>query len=73
MLKRNISTSHGYANGTQGRMIGILHENKYKLPVGGPGEVIMIEPPQFIMMEVMNKKLKSLVPCEKISSKINYK
>ena len=75
MLKCNISTSHGYANGTQGRMVGILHDKNYKLPRGKPGEIIMIKPPEYIMMEVLDKMQKtiSIVPCVKARSKIDYK
>ena len=71
MLKCNISTSHGYANGTQGRMVGILHDKNYKLPRGKPGEIIMIKPPEYIMMEVLDKKQKtiSIVPWSKLDQK----
>ena len=75
MLKRNISTLHGYANGTQGRMVGILHEKQYKLPPGRPGGTIMIEPPDYIMMQVLDKKqnVTKILPCVKMRSKLDYK
>ena len=53
MLKVNTLPQAGYANGSQGRMIGVVHEDgKYVLPNGSPGEMIMIPPPRFIIMEV---------------------
>ena len=52
MLKRNICPPIGYANGSQGKMIGIVAETGCKLPSGAPGELVMIEPPKYIIMEV---------------------
>ena len=75
MLKRNISTLHGYANGTQGQMVGILHNKHYKLPPGKAGEIIMIEPPEYIIMHIVNKKEKktTILPCVETQSKLGYK
>ena len=69
MMKQNISPPLGYANGSQGKMIGIVPKEGNVLPAGAPGEMIMIEPPQYIIMEVHhsngNKKWTSIVPCKK--------
>ena len=73
MLKRNISPPLGYANGSQGKMIGIVPKEGNVLPAGAPGEMIMIEPPEYIIMEVTHKKDKkqwtTIVACklEKVS------
>ena len=50
LLKRNIAPSSGYANGTRGHMTGIFYQDDTVLPSGRPGELIMIEPPQYIGM-----------------------
>ena len=47
MMKRNISPPLGYANGSQGKMIGIVPREGNVLPAGAPGEMIMIEPPEY--------------------------
>ena len=77
MLKANPFPAEGYANGSQGRMIGIVHdENDYVLPEGSPGEMIMIPPPRFIIMEVHHKgkvKKTSIFPCEKQQTVLEYK
>ena len=68
MLKANPFPAEGYANGSQGRMIGIVHDGNYVLPEGSPGEMIMIPPPRFIIMEVHHmgkEKKKSIFPCER--------
>ena len=77
MLKANSFPAEGYANGSQGRMVGIVHdENDYVLPEGSPGEMIMIPPPRFIIMEVHHKgkvKKTSIFPCEKQQTVLEYK
>ena len=56
MLKANTLPEAGYANGSQGRMIGVVHDDRsYVLPNGSPGEMIMIPPPRFVIMEVHHK------------------
>ena len=76
MLKSNPNPPAGYANGSQGRMLGVLHEDsKYVLPSGSPGEMIMIPPPMFIIMEVHHKgkdKKKSILPCKKVETTLEY-
>ena len=76
MLKANILPPAGYANGSQGRMIGVVHEeSNYVLPCGSPGEMIMIPPPMFIIMEVHHKgkgKKTSIIPCKKQKTEIEY-
>ena len=77
MLKDNTLPSAGYANGSQGRMVGIVHEDStYVLPSSSPGEMIMIPPPQFVIMEVHHKgkeEKTSIFPCEKQETVLEYK
>ena len=77
MLKANPFPTEGYANGSQGRMIDIVHdESNYVLPEGSPGEMIMIPPPRFIIMEVHHKgkeKKTSIFPCERQQAALEYK
>ena len=76
MLKANTFPQAGYANGSQGRMIGLVHEDpNYVLPSGFPGEMIMIPPPRFIIMEVHHigkEKRTSILPCEMEATEIEY-
>ena len=76
MLKANTLPLAGYANGSQGRMIGVVHEDtKYVLPSGNPGEMIMIPPPMYIIMEVHHigkEKKKSILPCVKQKTVLEY-
>ena len=77
MMKRNISPPLGYANGSQGKMIGIVPKEGDVLPSGDPGEMIMIEPPEFIIMEVSHKKgddrWTTIVPCKLKKVSLDYK
>ena len=78
MLKVNTAPSAGYANGSQGRMIGVVHDDSnYVLPSGSPGEMIMIPPPSFFIMEVHHKvkgnvKRKTILPCKRQETKLEY-
>ena len=76
MLKANTLPPAGYANGSQGRMIGVVHEDSnYVLPSGSPGEMIMIPPPRFVIMEVHHKgkvKKTSVLPCEAQETTLEY-
>ena len=76
MLKANTLPQAGYANGSQGRMIGVVHEDtKYVLPTGYPGEMIMIPPPMYIIMEVHHigkGKKTSILPCIKQKTVLEY-
>ena len=76
MLRANTCPQAGYAYGSQGRMIGVVHEDSnYVLPSGSPGEMIMIPPPQFIIMEVHHKGKESktsILPCEKQETELKY-
>ena len=78
MLKVNTAPSAGYANGSQGRMIGVVHDDSsYVLPSGYPGEIIMIPPPRFFIMEVHHKvkgkvKRKTILPCKRQETKLEY-
>ena len=76
MLKANPFPAEGYANGSQGRMIGIVHDGNYVLPEGSPGQMKMIPPPRFIIMEVHHmgkEKNKSIFPCERQEAVLEYK
>ena len=77
MMKRNISPTLGYANGSQGKMIGIVPKEGNVLPAGAPGEMIMIEPPEYIIMEVSHKKDKkqwtTIVPCKIQKVSLDYR
>ena len=77
MLKANSFPVAGYANGSQGRMIGVVHDDSnFVLPKGSPGEMIMIPPPRFIIMEVQHKgkeKKTSIFPCKKQVTVLEYK
>ena len=77
MLKANPFPTAGYANGSQGRMVGIVHDDSdYVLPLGSPGEMIMIPPPKFIIMEVDHKgkeKRTSIFPCKRERTVLEYK
>ena len=75
MLKKNVLPPEGYANGSQGRMIQLVYKNSYVLPKGKPGQLIMIQPPEFVIMEVDHKgkiKNKSILPCPQESSEIGH-
>ena len=76
MLKANTLPEAGYANGSQGRMIGVVHDDRsYVLPNGSPGEMIMIPPPRFVIMEVHHKGTEertSILPCEKQEAELEY-
>ena len=76
MLKANTLPQAGYANGSQGRMIRVVHgDNDYILPSGSPGEMIMIPPPRYVITEVHHKgkeKKTSILPCEKQETKLEY-
>ena len=77
MMKQNIAPMLGYANGSQGRMIGIVPKEGDQIPPGAPGEMIMIEPPEYIMMEVHHSKAgrewTTVVPCKLQEDKLDYK
>ena len=77
MMKRNISPPLGYANGSQGKMIGIVPREGNVLPAGAPGEMIMIEPPEYIIMEVTHTKgdehWTTIVPCKRQKVTYDYK
>ena len=54
--------------------MGIVHKDGYVLPKGGPGEVIKIEPPEYLIMQVIGKDgTISLVPCKRQVTEIDYR
>ena len=72
LLKRNIAPSCGYANGTRGNMTGILYKDDTVLPRGRPGELIQIEPPHFVCVQVSDDNGITTVPCKRQSEDIEY-
>ena len=72
MLKRNIAPSSGYANGTRGNMTGIFYKDDTVLTTGRPGELIQIEPPQYICMQVTDNNGITAVPCKRQSDDIEF-
>ena len=73
-LKHNIAPSSGYANGTRGKVVGIVHKDGYVLPRGDPGELIKIEPPEYLIMQVIGEDgTKSLVPCKRQVTELDYR
>ena len=72
LLKRNVSPSKGYANGTRGNMTSIFYGDGSVLPRGGAGELIQIEPPQYICMQVSDDTGITTVPCKRKASKLEY-
>ena len=76
ILKQNICPPIGYANGSQGKLVGIVPQSGFKLPTGAPGELIMIEPPEYLIMEVHHddgeKKWKTTISCKRHASTIEY-
>ena len=73
-LKQNIAPSSGYANGTKGIVVGLVHKDGYVLPEGEAGEMIKIEPPQYVIMQVKRDDgTKTLVPCKRQVKEIEYR
>ena len=72
MLKRNIAPSIGYANGTRGHMSGLFYQDDTVLPRGRPGELIKIEPPQYICIQVNDDNGITTVPCKREYDSIEY-
>ena len=76
ILKQNICPPIGYANGSQGKMVGIVPQEGYNLPTGAPGELIMIEPPQYIIMEVKHddgeKTWTTTIACKRHAATLEY-
>ena len=66
----------GYANGLQGKMVGIVPRKDYELPSGAPGQLIMIEPPSYIIMDVDHddgeKKWTTTISCERHAATLEY-
>ena len=73
-LKHNIAPSIGYANGSKGIVVGLVHKDGYVMPTGAPGERIKIEPPEYVIMLIRKKDgTLSLVPCKRRSTEIEYR
>ena len=72
ILKHNIAPSEGYANGTRGTMVDAIYKNGMQLPNGEPGELIKIEPPDYITMIVDREDGTTLLPCKRQFSELPY-
>ena len=56
LLNRKSSPSSGFVKGTRGNMIGIVCRDGNILPTGRAGELIQIEPPEHITVQVADGK-----------------
>ena len=72
ILKHNIAPSEGYANGTKGTMVNIIYKSGLQLPDGEPGELLKIEPPDYINITVHNDNGTTVVPCKRQFTEIPY-
>ena len=76
LLKQNICPPIGYANGSQGKMVGIVPKEGYTLPKGAPGELIKIEPPMYLILEINHsdgqKKWKTKITCNQHAATLEY-
>ena len=71
-MKHNIAPADGFANGTRGVMVNAIYNNGMSLPAGKPGELIKIDPPDYVIMEVASENSTTLVPCKRQSTEIKY-
>ena len=53
-------------------MTGILYKDDTVLPQGRPGELIQIEPPRFVCMQVSDDNGITTVPSKRHSDDIEY-
>ena len=72
ILKHNIAPSDGFANGTKGTMVDVIYKHYYQSPGGKPGELIKIEPPEYITMEVATDDSTTIVPCKRQTTELKY-
>ena len=73
-LKHNIAPASGYANGTKGIVVGLVHKDGYVMPGGGAGEIIEIEPPEYVILQVTSDDgTKTLVPCKRQVREVEYR
>ena len=71
-MRHNIAPSEGYANGTRGTMVNAIYKNAMQLPDGEPGELIKIEPPDYIIMTVDSESGTTVVPCKRQFTELPY-
>ena len=63
-----------YGNGTKGIVVGLVHKDGYVLPEGEAGEMIKIEPPEYVIMQVTSDNgTKTLVPCKRQIKEVEYR
>ena len=72
LLKHNIAPSEGFANGTRGTMVNAIYKNGMQLPDGEPGELIKIEPPDYINISVDKESGTTVVPCKRQFTELPY-
>ena len=53
-------------------MVNISYKNSMRLPAGEPGELIKIEPPDYINITVNNDNGTTVVPCKRQFTEIPY-
>ena len=53
-------------------MVNAIYKNGMSLPAGAPGELIKIDPPDYVIMEVASENSTTLVPCKRQSTEIKY-
>ena len=56
------------------KLLGVrrFYRDDTELPRGRPGELIQIEPPQYICMQVSDDNGITTVPCKRMSDDIEY-
>ena len=72
LLKHNIAPSEGFANGTRGTMVNAIYKNGMQLLDGEPGELIKIEPPDYINISVDKESCTTVVPCKRQFTELPY-
>ena len=53
-------------------MVSAIYKNGMQLPLGEPGELIKIEPPDFVTISVDNESGTTVVPCKRQLQEIKY-
>ena len=53
-------------------MVDAIYKNGMSLPAGKPGELIKIDPPDYVIIEVASENRTILVPCKRQLTEIKY-
>ena len=53
-------------------MVNAIYKNAMQLPDGEPGELIKIEPPDYIIMTVDSESGTTVVPCKRQFTELPY-